>query len=42
MQRMEVVELTEHPFFVAVQYHPEYLSRDRFKKTPFRPKKFFG
>jgi len=26
-QRMEVVELKDHPWFVAVQFHPEYLSR---------------
>ena len=26
-QRMEVVELKEHPWFVGVQFHPEYLSR---------------
>jgi CTP synthase len=25
--RMEVVELKDHPWFVGVQYHPEYLSR---------------
>ncbi|KAK0882789.1 CTP synthase ura7 [Friedmanniomyces endolithicus] len=25
--RMEVVELREHPWFVGVQFHPEYLSR---------------
>ena len=30
-QRMEIIELKDHPFFVAVQYHPEYLSR------PLRP-----
>jgi CTP synthase len=30
-QRMEIVELKDHPYFVAVQYHPEYLSR------PLRP-----
>jgi CTP synthase len=24
---MEIVELRDHPFFVGVQYHPEYLSR---------------
>lgn len=31
--RMEILELNsvDHPYFVAVQYHPEYLSR------PFRP-----
>jgi CTP synthase len=26
-ERMEVVELKDHPWFVGVQYHPEYLSR---------------
>ncbi|KAF2203517.1 CTP synthase [Delitschia confertaspora ATCC 74209] len=26
-QRMEVIELKDHPWFVAVQFHPEYLSR---------------
>ncbi|CCX15844.1 CTP synthase [Pyronema domesticum] len=26
-ERMEVVELKNHKYFVAVQYHPEYLSR---------------
>lgn len=32
-RRMEILELdpSSHPYFVAVQYHPEYLSR------PFRP-----
>jgi CTP synthase len=25
--RVEVLELAEHPFFVGVQYHPEFLSR---------------
>jgi CTP synthase len=24
---MEIVELREHPWFVGVQFHPEYLSR---------------
>jgi CTP synthase len=24
---VEVVELKDHPFFVAVQYHPEFKSR---------------
>ena len=24
---MEMVELKDHPFFVGVQFHPEYLSR---------------
>lgn len=26
-QRMEIMELKEHPWYVGVQYHPEYLSR---------------
>ncbi|MCJ1456499.1 CTP synthase ura7 [Mycoblastus sanguinarius] len=26
-QRQEVLELKQHPFFVGVQFHPEYLSR---------------
>ncbi|KAF2144149.1 uncharacterized protein K452DRAFT_285385 [Aplosporella prunicola CBS 121167] len=26
-ERMEIVELKNHPYFVGVQYHPEYLSR---------------
>lgn len=26
-ERMEVVELKDHPYFVGVQFHPEYLSR---------------
>lgn len=26
-ERMEIVELQDHPFFVGVQFHPEYLSR---------------
>ncbi|KAI6186678.1 CTP synthase [Aphelenchoides besseyi] len=29
--RMEIIELEEHPFYVGVQYHPEFLS------SPFRP-----
>ena len=24
---MEAVELSEHPFFIGVQYHPEFKSR---------------
>ncbi|CRK16873.1 hypothetical protein BN1723_017495, partial [Verticillium longisporum] len=24
---MEIIELKDHPFFVGIQYHPEYLSR---------------
>jgi CTP synthase len=33
-ERMEVIELKDHPFFVGVQYHPEYLSR---VLSPSRP-----
>ncbi|GAA5816047.1 CTP synthase ura7 [Mucor flavus] len=30
-ERMEIVELDDHPFFVGCQYHPEYITR------PLRP-----
>lgn len=26
-ERMEILELKDHPWFVCVQFHPEYLSR---------------
>lgn len=26
-ERMEILELKDHPYFVGVQFHPEYLSR---------------
>ena len=26
-ERMEVIELKDHPWYVGVQFHPEYLSR---------------
>lgn len=26
-ERMEIVELKDHPYYVGVQFHPEYLSR---------------
>ncbi len=32
---VEVIELAKHPFFVATQFHPEFLSR------PFRPHPLF-
>ncbi|KAG1146652.1 hypothetical protein G6F37_004535 [Rhizopus arrhizus] len=35
-QRMEIVELEDHPFFVGAQYHPEYLTR------PLRPSPLFN
>lgn len=33
--RMEIVELDDHPYFVATQYHPEYLSRPLKPSPPF-------
>ncbi|XP_060526559.1 CTP synthase 2 [Cylas formicarius] len=34
-ERMEVLELEGHPYFVAVQFHPEYLSRPMKPSPPF-------
>jgi len=34
-QRMEIMELDDHPYYVAVQYHPEYLSRPLRPSPPF-------
>lgn len=34
-QRMEILELENHPYFVATQYHPEYLSRPLKPSPPF-------
>lgn len=34
-QRMEVFELKGHPYYVGVQYHPEYLSRPLCPSPPF-------
>ncbi|KAI9261542.1 class I glutamine amidotransferase-like protein [Phascolomyces articulosus] len=34
-ERMEIVELDDHPFFVGCQYHPEYLTR------PLKPAPLF-
>ncbi len=34
--RQETVELTEHPFFVGVQYHPEFKSRPNKAHPLFR------
>ncbi|ODQ45311.1 hypothetical protein PICMEDRAFT_74077 [Pichia membranifaciens NRRL Y-2026] len=34
-QRMEIFELDDHPFFVATQYHPEYISKVLDPSRPF-------
>lgn len=34
-KRMEILELRDHPFFVGVQFHPEYLSRVLRPSKPF-------
>lgn len=34
-QRMEIMELKGHPYYVATQYHPEYLSRPLKPSPPF-------
>ncbi|XP_072393897.1 CTP synthase [Diabrotica undecimpunctata] len=34
-KRMEILELDKHPYYVAVQYHPEYLSRPMRPSPPF-------
>lgn len=33
--RMEVMELNNHPYYVGVQYHPEYLSRPTKPSAPY-------
>jgi hypothetical protein len=33
--RMEIIEIADHPFFVATQFHPEYLSRPLKPSPPF-------
>lgn len=33
--RMEVFELKNHPYYVGVQYHPEYLTRPLRPSPPF-------
>jgi CTP synthase len=32
---MEIAELEGHPYFVAMQFHPEYLSRPLKPSPPF-------
>ena len=34
-ERMEILELEGHPYYVATQYHPEYLSRPLKPSPPF-------
>ncbi|CAG5076102.1 Similar to CTPsyn: CTP synthase (Drosophila melanogaster) [Cotesia congregata] len=34
-QRMEIIELEGHDYYVATQYHPEYLSRPMKPSAPF-------
>jgi CTP synthase len=33
--RMEIMELKDHPYYVGVQYHPEYLSRPSKPSAPY-------
>lgn len=35
MERMEILELDDHPYYVAVQFHPEYMSRPLKPSPPF-------
>ncbi|KAI9840352.1 MAG: CTP synthase ura7 [Thelocarpon superellum] len=34
-ERMEILELKEHPWYVGVQFHPEYLSRVLHPSVPY-------
>ncbi|KAJ2827525.1 CTP synthase ura7 [Coemansia erecta] len=34
-ERMEILELEDHPYFVGAQYHPEYLTRPLSPSPPF-------
>ncbi|CAG2250434.1 CTPS [Mytilus edulis] len=34
-ERMEIMELQGHPYYVGVQYHPEYLSRPMKPSAPY-------
>jgi CTP synthase len=34
-QRMEILELREHPYFVGTQFHPEFRSRPGRASPPF-------
>jgi CTP synthase len=33
--RMEIMELSDHPYYVGVQYHPEYLTRPLAPSPPY-------
>jgi len=35
MERQEIFELQDHPYFVGVQYHPEFKSRPLHPSPPF-------
>jgi CTP synthase len=32
---MEIIEVSDHPYFVAVQYHPEFLTSPLSPSPPF-------
>ena len=34
-QRMEIIEISDHPFFFATQYHPEFKTRPTKPSPPF-------
>ncbi|XP_064084273.1 CTP synthase 1-like isoform X2 [Macrobrachium nipponense] len=34
-ERMEIMELSDHPYYVACQYHPEYLTRPLKPSPPY-------
>merc|ERR1719483_1743921 len=34
-ERMEIMELEDHPYYVGVQYHPEYISRPLHPSPPY-------
>lgn len=34
-QRMEIFDLKDHPYYIGVQYHPEYLTRPLAPSPPF-------
>ena len=34
-ERMEIIEMSDHPYFFATQYHPEFKSRPNRPSPPF-------